>query len=133
MSEVGVMEFVVVSAQQDILDPHTFPHGPWLHLATVARNRPNKLPVEYVAIKRLFDPAIYVEILNPSISNNSWTKEIEDDVEWREIVLFMRDAGLLAIAIGEEVKLGDRLNTYMETRYRDAPLTIEEIMEESVR
>ena len=99
MSKAFGYEFVIISDVVQMLDTQTFQGGPWIHLATIQRGLK-----EYMAFRHMNSHKTYIELVNPQ--EPGLLQKIEEDSEWLDIAQFLKDAGILTIGMGSEMKLG---------------------------
>lgn len=91
MSGVFGTKFIITNSARQILNPKIFRGGPWMHLATVVRGFRT-----YMAFSKANDPSkTYVEIVDEH-SPGVFIR-IDDDEEWRDVYMFMKNAGLLSM------------------------------------
>jgi hypothetical protein len=104
--------FQIMSSVQDLLDPKSYAGGPWVHLATVSRHIPGGQMKEYVAFKKLFSMDTWIEEIDTH--GPCFSKKIENEAEWSDLVAFLKSAKLLEISSATETRLGRRLAKLME-------------------
>ena len=91
-----MIDFKVINDIQQPLDSTLVAGGPFLHIATVQRRS-----VIYTAFLDQPTNTTYIEILDPHYPG--WFKKIEDESEWWDVYMFLKDRGYFEI--GRERKV----------------------------
>ena len=98
MSKSFGTKFIISNDVVQYLNPKIFGGGPWLHLATLHRGFK-----EYMCFKHVPTDQTYIEEFDPK--NSYPFKKIKNDNEFSDIHAFLKDAGILDIKIGGEIKI----------------------------
>ena len=97
MTKAFGTNFVIVNDVVQKLNPKYFGGGNFIHLATVIRGFK-----EYMAYRVENTNQVYIEEIDPK--DPKLFRKIQDDSEWQDLALFLRDAKLLEIGSRREIK-----------------------------
>jgi len=98
MSKTFGTKFILVNDVIQSLPDKIFGGGPWLHIATVVRGFK-----EYCCIKHIPTDKIYIEEVDSSSA--TIFNYIKDKSEWQDLYDFLQQRGVLAFAVGKEIKI----------------------------
>lgn len=98
MSKTFGREFILIN---DVIQPFpkgTFAGDKWVHLATIVRGLK-----EYCCFKDSKTNKIYIEEVDDSLPH--YFKQINDDLEFKELSSFLIERGVLSLGVNQEFKI----------------------------